>query len=100
MIIGAAENPCVKIFKGNEYTGLAFHGQQLDGATLNEIKSVNRKVTMKISVALTFTMRPELVTAAQKIATVNSLITAEIFDINHFAALKKVQQLLDFLLSA
>ena len=141
--IDDAEKPCVKIFKGGEYTGLAFHGcpggheftsfvlglynaagpgQQLDGATLNEIKSVNRKVDMKILVALTCTMCPELVTAAQKIAAENSLITAEIFDINHFAALKekfnvmsvpclvegervtfgrkKVQQLLDFLLSA
>ena len=34
-------------------------------------------------------MLHELVTAAQKIAAENSLITAEIFDINHFAALKK-----------
>ena len=49
MIIDDAEKPCVKIFKGNEYTGLAFHGQQLDGATLNEIKSVNRKCSMNLS---------------------------------------------------
>lgn len=141
--IDVAEKPCVKIFKGGEYTGLAFHGcpggheftsfvlglynaagpgQQLDDATLKEIKSVNRKVDMKILVALTCTMCPELVTAAQKIAAENSLITAEIFDINHFAELKEkfnvmsvpclvegervtfgrknVQQLLDFILSA
>ena len=105
-----ADKPCVKIFKGNEYTGLAFHGcpggheftsfvlglynasgpgQQLDAATLNKIKSINRQVDMKILVALTCTMCPELVTAAQKIAAENPSVTSEVYDINHFAALKE-----------
>ena len=107
--IDADEKPCVKVFRDDKYTGLAFHGcpggheftsfvlglynaagtgQKIDDATLSRIKAMNRRVDMKILVALTCTMCPELVTAAQKIAAENSFVTAEVYDINHFAALK------------
>ena len=107
--IPADEKPCVKVFRDNIYTGLAFHGcpggheftafilglynaagvgQQIDSEILAKIKSVDKNIDMKILVALSCTMCPELVIAAQKIAAQNNLITAEVFDINHFAALK------------
>ena len=47
------------------------------------------KRDMKILVSLSCTMCPELVTAAQRIAAENENITAEVFDINHFPALRE-----------
>ena len=107
--LDAGERPCVKVFKGGEWTGLAFHGcpggheftafvlglynasgpgQKLDDATLDQIKAIDRPLDLKILVALTCTMCPELVTAAQRVASLNRNVTAEVYDINHFAALK------------
>ena len=104
-----SERPCVKVFKGGDYTGLAFHGcpggheftafvlglynasgpgQKIDEAAINEIIALDKPIDMKILVALTCTMCPELVTAAQRIAVENKNIRAEVYDINHFAALK------------
>ena len=34
-------------------------------------------------------MCPELVAAAQQIASLNPLVTADVYDINHFGALKE-----------
>ena len=39
-------------------------------------------------VSLSCTMCPELVTAAQRIASLNNNITAEVYDLNHFPDLK------------
>ena len=39
-------------------------------------------------VSLSCTMCPELVVAAQRIAAENKLVTAEIFDLNHFQEMK------------
>ena len=44
---------------------------------------------MQILVSLSCTMCPELVTAAQKIASMNPLVTAEVYDINHFGYKKE-----------
>lgn len=44
---------------------------------------------MQILVSLSCTMCPELVTAAQKIASMNSLVSAEVYDINHFGDKKE-----------
>ena len=44
---------------------------------------------MQILVSLSCTMCPELVTAAQKIASMRPLITAEVYDINHFSDKKQ-----------
>ena len=43
---------------------------------------------MKILVSFSCTMCPELVAAAQQIASLNPLVTAEVYDINHFEAMK------------
>ena len=63
-------------------------GQPVDEATLAKIKNLNKKLNLKILVSLSCTMCPELVMAAQRIAAENANITAEVYDINHFAELK------------
>lgn len=108
--ISNTEIPCVKICNsdGNE-TGLAFHGvpggheftsfilglynasgpgQPIEDELKNEIQGIKSPVRLRIIVSLTCTMCPDLVTAAQKIASENSLISAEVYDINHFGELK------------
>ena len=44
---------------------------------------------MKVLVSLSCTMCPELVAAAQQIAALNPSVTADVYDINHFGALKE-----------
>lgn len=105
-----AEKPCVRVLSSDgSYTGIAFHGvpgghefnsfvialynaagpgQPVDEATLAKIKNLNKKLNLKILVSLSCTMCPELVMAAQCIAAENANITAEVYDINHFAELK------------
>lgn len=106
-----AELPCVRVLKadGTE-TGLAFHGvpggheftsfmlglynaagpgQALDDTTRARIRGIDRKVGMKVLVSLSCTMCPELVAAAQQIAALNPQVTADVYDINHFGALKE-----------
>lgn len=106
-----AELPCVRILKADgSDTGLAFHGvpggheftsfvlglynaagpgQTLDPDIIGRIDRISAQTDMKIFVSLSCTMCPELVTAAQKIASLNDRITAEIYDLNHFSALKE-----------
>ena len=105
-----AEKPCVRVLSSDgSYTGIAFHGvpgghefnsfvialynaagpgQPVDEATLAKIKNLNKKLNLKILASLSCTMCPELVMAAQRIAAENANITAEVYDINHFAELK------------
>ena len=106
-----SETPCVRIFREDQSdTGLAFHGvpggheftsfvlglynAAGEGQTVNDsvrerIAKIDQKVNMQILVSLSCTMCPELVTAAQKIATLNPLVTAEVYDINHFGDKKQ-----------
>ena len=56
--------------------------------TLADVGKISRIVNMKIPVFLSFTMCPELVTAVQRIAAENPLVTAEVYDLNHFPVLK------------
>lgn len=106
----AEDMPCVKIHKPDgSYTGLAFHGvpggheftsfvlglynaagpgQAVDSEVEQEINSIDSSVDMKVLVSLSCTMCPELVTAAQRIATMNQKISAEVYDLNHFPELR------------
>ena len=43
---------------------------------------------MQVLVSLSCTMCPELVTAAQRIAAENGNVTAEVYDLTHFPALR------------
>lgn len=102
--------PCVKVCRsdGTE-TGLAFHGvpggheftsfvlglynaagpgQTLDENTRREIASLEKPADVKILVSLSCTMCPDLVVAAQRIAASKPNVTAEVYDIHHFEALK------------
>ena len=103
--------PCVRVCSDSgEWLGLAFHGvpggheftsfvlglynasgsgQSLDEQTMNRIKAIDEKKRLRILVSLSCTMCPELVIAAQKIASENELVEAEVFDINHYPDLKQ-----------
>lgn len=105
------ERPCVRIlrFDGTE-TGLAFHGvpggheftsfvlglynaagpgQSVENDVVQGIEAISDPVRMQVFVSLSCTMCPELVTAAQRIAAMNGNVTAEVYDLNHFPALKE-----------
>lgn len=110
------ELPYVRVLqKDGTDTGLAFHGvpggheftsfvlglynaagpgQAIDTELADAIHSITDSVNMKILVSLSCTMCPELVTAAQKIAAGNDKITAEVYDLNHFPALKDQYQVM------
>ncbi len=102
--------PCVKVTltDGTE-TGLAFHGvpggheftsfvlglynaagpgQSMDADVAADIAALDKDVEVKVLVSLSCTMCPELVTAAQRIAAASPRVTAEVYDINHFEAIK------------
>jgi len=103
--------PCVTIcLEDGTETGLAFHGvpsgheftsfvlglynaagpgQPLDGDTRQRIAAITKPVDMKILVTLSCSMCPDLVKAAQRIAAENPKVTAHVYDIRYFEALKK-----------
>ena len=107
---GGEDAPCVKVCRedGSE-TGLAFHGvpggheftsfvlglynaagpgQALDADVRKEIAALGKK-DLQILVSLSCTMCPDLVTAAQRIAAENEKVTAEVYDLTHFPALRE-----------
>lgn len=110
MEIPVQERPCVRIYKEDgTWSGLAFHGvpggheftsfvlglynaagpgQPLDEVLKAGIESIERKVDIKVLVSLSCTMCPELVVAAQKIASMNGQVTAQVYDLNHFPTIK------------
>ena len=105
------ETPCVRIFRQDHSdSGLAFHGvpggheftsfvlglynaagtgQSIDESLKEQIGNIRKEIHMQILVSLSCTMCPELVTAAQKIASMNPLVSAEVYDINHFGDKKE-----------
>jgi len=106
---GGEDAPCVRVCRsdGSE-TGLAFHGvpggheftsfvlglynaagpgQMLDADVQAAIAGLGKK-DMQVLVSLSCTMCPELVTAAQRIAAENADVTAEVYDLTHFPALR------------
>ena len=107
---GGNDAPCVRILKadGSE-TGLAFHGvpggHEFTSFVLGlynaagpgqaidpDVKAAIARLPgrdVKVLVSLSCTMCPELVTAAQRIAAEHPGISAEVYDINHFPALRE-----------
>ena len=96
--------------ESGEKTGLAFHGvpggheftsfilglynaagpgQPPDPVIREKILAIQHNVHLQILVSLSCTMCPDLVTAAQRIASLNPLVTAEVYDIAHFPDLKE-----------
>ena len=58
------------------------------------IDKINKEINIKIIVSLSCTMCPELVTSAQRIASLNKQITTEVYDIQHFKQLKDQYQIM------
>ena len=101
--------PCVRVFRDDgTWSGLAFHGvpggheftsfvlglynaagpgQALDEDVKKSILALGKR-DMKVLVSLSCTMCPELVTAAQRIAAENPAGTAQVYDLNHFPAIR------------
>ncbi len=102
--------PCVRVMREDgSWSGLAFHGvpggheftsfvlglynasgpgQPVDEETMAQIRAIDKPVHLQILVSLSCTMCPDLVTAAQRIAAENENVTTDIYDLNHFPALK------------
>ena len=102
--------PCVTVcLPDGTWTGLAFHGvpggheftsfvlglynaagpgQALEDDLLRQIAEIKKPTAITILVSLSCTMCPDLVIAAQRIAAQNPHISAEVYDIHHFEALK------------
>ena len=106
---GGEEAPCVRVFRADgTWSGLAFHGvpggheftsfvlglynaagpgQPLDADVRKGIEALGKR-DMKVLISLSCTMCPELVTAAQRIASENDAVTAEVYDLNHFPGIR------------
>jgi len=103
--------PCVKVlYEDKTYTGIAFHGvpggheftsfvlglynaagpgQPLDEQTLEQIKNIKKKIDIMILVTLSCSMCPDLVVAAEHIASLSENVSAEIYDVHHFDKLRE-----------
>lgn len=109
-------DPCVEVYRQDgSYTGIAFHGvpggheftsfvlglynaagsgQKIDEDLMEALKKIDKKVDMKVLVSLSCTMCPDLVIAAQKMASLNENISAEVYDLNHFPEIKDKYQVM------
>jgi thioredoxin reductase (NADPH) len=98
--------PSVRIHRADgSWSGLAFHGlpggheftsfilglynasgpgQSLPPELTQEIANISKPLDIKILVTLSCSMCPDLVVAAQKMASENANITAQIYDVMHF----------------
>lgn len=105
------ELPCVRIFMDDgTNTGLAFHGfpggheftsfilglynvsgpgQEIEENIQKRIDEIKKPVNIQIMVSLSCSMCPESVVSAQKIAAENSLVRAEIYDVNLYPEIKE-----------
>jgi thioredoxin reductase (NADPH) len=103
--------PCVRVCRADgSWTGLAFHGvpggheftsfvlglynaagpgQAVDADVLEGTRAITQKTDVKVLVSLSCTMCPDTVVAAQQIAAKNKNVTAEVYDVHHFEALRK-----------
>lgn len=108
---GDSELPFVRVLQSDgSDTGLAFHGvpggheftsfvlglynasgpgQPLDPSLRERALAISHKVKMRVLVSLSCTMCPELVVASQYLAALNELISAEVYDLQHFPALRE-----------
>lgn len=111
-----AERPCLRLCRRDgSFTGLAFHGvpgghefssfllgllnaggagQPIAPELEEKIRGLEPELSMKILVTLSCGMCPELVTAAQLIAAKKPGVTAEVYDVTHFPALREKYQVM------
>ena len=110
------EDPYVKVCREDgSYSGLAFHGipggheftsfilglynvagpgQQIEDDIKSKIEAVDKETKIKLMVSLTCTMCPDLVVAAQRIASLNPKVSTEVYDLNHFPDLRDKYQIM------
>ena len=106
-----ADLPCVRVLREDgSWSGLAFHGvpggheftsfvlglynaagpgQPLDDASRERIAAISEPIRLQILVTLSCTMCPDLVVAAQRVASLSEQVSAEVYDANHFAGMKE-----------
>ena len=59
--------------------------KKIEQTYLERIDKINKEINIKnYKFSLSCTMCPELVTSAQRIASLNKQITTEVYDIQHF----------------
>lgn len=110
------EVPYIKVcLEDGSYTGLAFHGvpggheftsfmiglynasgpgQKIDTDVLDMILKIDREVKLRVIISLSCTNCPDLVMAAQRIASLSPYVSAEIYDVNHFNYLREQYQIM------
>ena len=110
------EAPYVKVCREDGgYSGLAFHGipggheftsfilglynvagpgQQIEDDIKSKIEAVDKETKIRLMVSLTCTMCPDLVVAAQRIASLNPKVSTEVYDLNHFPDLRDKYQIM------
>lgn len=108
--VNADKYPVVALLnKDGEYAGVKFHGvpgghelnsfllaiynlagpgQALDASVLEAIKSIDKKVNIKVAVSLSCHLCPDVVVGAQRIAIENPNVETEMLDIANFPELK------------
>ena len=64
-------------------------GQELSEDLKQRITEIDKDVQIKVMVSLSCTMCPEVVMAAQRIASINDRIRAEVYDLKHFPNMKE-----------
>lgn len=64
-------------------------GQPLSDVLRQRIAAIRQPVKLKILVTLSCSMCPDTVVAAQRIAAESPLVTAEVYDVRHFPALRE-----------
>ena len=101
--------------KDGEYSGVKFHGvpgghelnsfilamynlsgpgQQISEDILKDIKSIDKKLNIKVGVSLSCHVCPDVVVAAQRIAIENSNIETEMLDLSNFPELKEKHKIM------